>query len=81
MTRELTPFYGTDCPVAVCYRIGWPDQQIIEGSLSDIRTKVKDAGFTRTALIIVGKVLKPDTFDDSRLYAPDHYHVLRPLGN
>ena len=81
VTRELTPFYGTDCPVAVCYRIGWPDQQIIEGDLSDIRTKVKDAGFTRTALIIVGKVLKPDTFDDSRLYAPDHHHVLRPLRN
>ena len=81
VTRELTPFYGTDCPVAVCYRIGWPDQQIIEGDLSDIRTKVKDAGFTRTALIIIGKVLKPDTFDDSRLYAPDHHHVLRPLRN
>ena len=79
VVRELTPYYGDDCPVAVCYRVGWPDQEIIEGTLTDIRDKAKAAGFTRTALIMVGRVLDPSTFDDSRLYAPDHYHVLRPL--
>ena len=79
VVRELTPHYGTDCPVAVCYRVGWPDQEIVEGTLSDIRDKVKAAGFTRTALIMVGRVLDPAAFDDSRLYAPDHHHVLRPL--
>ena len=79
VVRELTPYYGDNCPVAVCYRVGWPDQEIIEGTLTDIRDKVKAAGFTRTALIMVGRVLDPSTFDDSRLYAPDHYHVLRPL--
>ncbi len=79
VTRDLTPYYGADCPVAVCFRVGWPDQQIIEGTLSDIRAKVKNAGFTRTALIIVGQVLGPGKFEDSRLYAPDHHHVLRPL--
>ena len=79
VVRELTPYYGDDCPVAVCYRVGWPDQEIIEGTLTDIRDKVKAAGFTRTALIMVGRVLDPSTFDDSRLYASDHYHVLRPL--
>ena len=77
--RELTPYYGADCPVAICYRVGWSDQQIVEGTLLDIRGKVKSAGFTRTALIIVGRVLRPNAFEDSRLYAPDHHHVLRPL--
>ena len=79
VVRELTPYYGSDCPVAVCYRVGWPDQEIIEGTLIDIRDKVKSAKFTRTALIMVGRVLDPLAFDDSRLYAPDHHHVLRPL--
>jgi precorrin-4/cobalt-precorrin-4 C11-methyltransferase len=78
VVRELTPHYGADCPVAVCYRVGWPDQEIIEGRLDDIRDKVKAAGFTRTALIMVGRVLDPAAFDDSRLYAADHHHVLRP---
>ncbi len=79
VVRELSPHYGDDCPVAVCYRVGWPDQEIIRGTLSTIRGKVKASGFTRTALIIVGKVLDPAQFEDSRLYAPDHHHVLRPL--
>ena len=78
VVRELVPHYGEDCPVAVAYRVGWPDELIIEGRLSDIRDKVKGSGITRTALIMVGRVLAPDAFDDSRLYAADHHHVLRP---
>ena len=75
---ELTPFYGADCPVAVVYRASWPDQQIIRGTLADIRQKVRAAKITRTALILVGRVLVSSDFSDSRLYDPDHVHVLRP---
>ena len=75
--RDLTPYYGEDCPTVVAYRVTWPDQQIVRGTLSDIRAKVKQAGFTRTALILVGRVLSEDGFTDSRLYAADHSHVLR----
>lgn len=76
--RTLIPHYGEDCPVVVAYRVSWPDEMFIEGTLGDIRDKVKAAGITRTALIMVGRVLSPETFDDSRLYAEDHHHVLRP---
>ena len=76
--RELTPHYGADCPGVVAYRVSWPDEQIILGTLADIRDKVKAAGITRTALILVGRVLDAKDFDDSRLYAADHHHVLRP---
>jgi precorrin-4/cobalt-precorrin-4 C11-methyltransferase len=78
VVRELTPNYGADCPVVIAYRIGWPDQMIIEGCLDEIREKVKASGITRTALIMVGRVFNPAQFDDSRLYAADHHHVLRP---
>ncbi len=76
--RDLVPNYGEDCPVVVAYRVSWPDEQILRGTLGDIRGKVKAAGITRTALILVGRVLGQADFDDSRLYAADHHHVLRP---
>jgi precorrin-4/cobalt-precorrin-4 C11-methyltransferase len=78
VVRELTPFYGADCPVVIAYRVSWPDQMILRGMLADIRDKVKKSGITRTALILVGRVLAQQDFADSRLYAADHHHVLRP---
>jgi precorrin-4/cobalt-precorrin-4 C11-methyltransferase len=80
--RQLVPLYGADCPVVVAYRVGWPDQAFIRGTLSDIRDKVRDAKITRTALIFVGRALEPqEDFRDSALYHADHVHVLRPKRN
>ena len=76
--QTLAPRYGADCPVAVVYRASWPDQKIIRGTLADIAPKVREAGITRTALILVGRVLEPSEFRDSALYDPDHVHVMRP---
>ncbi len=78
VVEDLTPHYGADCPVAVVYRASWPDERILRGRLSDIREKVRAAKITRTALIIVGRVLDDGDFSDSKLYAPDHVHLLRP---
>lgn len=77
--RVLTPHYGADCPVVVAYRVGWPDQMFIRGTLSDIREKVREEKITRTALILVGPVLgEIQDFKDSALYDPEVPHVLRP---
>lgn len=78
VVRELTPLYGADCPIVVAYRVSWPDQLLLHGTLADIRDQVKAAGITRTALLLVGRVLGEVGFTDSRLYACDHDHVLRP---
>jgi precorrin-4/cobalt-precorrin-4 C11-methyltransferase len=78
VVADLTPIYGADCPVVVVYRVGWPDQQVIRGSLEDIKAKVKAAKITRTALIFVGRVFNEQSFADSRLYHADHRHILRP---
>ncbi|MGC6484262.1 MAG: precorrin-4 C(11)-methyltransferase [Candidatus Puniceispirillales bacterium] len=76
--RVLTPYYGAECPVVVAYRVGWPDQEFIRGTLADIRLKVRDRKITRTALIFVGPALKEvRDFRDSALYDKDHVHVLR----
>lgn len=78
VVRDLIPHYGPDCPVIVVYRVSWPDERIFRGTLATIRDIVKAAGITRTALILVGRVLAESAFTDSRLYAASHHHVLRP---
>ena len=75
--RALTPHYGADCPVVVAYRVTWPDELFIHGTLSTIAKKVKAAKITRTALIMVGEVLGNHNFKDSALYDKNHEHVLR----
>jgi precorrin-4/cobalt-precorrin-4 C11-methyltransferase len=78
VVRELQPLYGADCPAAVVWRASWPDERVLRGTLQTIREQVKAAGFTRTALIIVGRVLAAEPAPESRLYAAAHHHVLRP---
>lgn len=49
---------SADTPVAL---IRWgtrPEQEVLTGTLSDIVQKVRDAGFTSPAIIIVGEVVK-----------------------
>jgi len=76
VVRALTPHYGAECPAAIAYRVSWPDELLIRGTLATIRAEVKAAGLTRTALILVGPALAGEG-DDSRLYAPDHRHLMR----
>ncbi len=77
VVRELAPYYGADCPVVVVYRVTWPDEKVIFGTLADIREKVRAGKITRTALILVGHVFGNRDFTESRLYAKDHQHILR----
>ncbi len=76
--RRLTPHYGADCPVIVAYRVGWPDQALLRGTLADIGAKVRAAKITRTALILIGPALAETNFRDSALYDGGHAHILRP---
>ena len=77
--RRLSPYYGAECPVVVAYRVGWPDQMFIRGTLADIQAKVRAEKITRTALIFVGPVLGDiRDFRDSALYDAAMPHVLRP---
>ena len=78
VTRALIPQRGADCPTVVAYRVSWPDERIVRGTLGTIRNEVKPLGLTRTALILVGEALGRSDFDESRLYDPAHHHVLRP---
>ena len=62
--------------------VAWPTLETIDiaifGTLGDIKGKVKESKITRTALILVGHALGDRKGAESRLYAPDHYHLMRP---
>jgi precorrin-4/cobalt-precorrin-4 C11-methyltransferase len=80
IVRVLTPHYGADCPAVLAYRVSWPDERLIRGTLGDIRDQVKSAQITRTALVLVGPALGGASLPapESRLYAADYHHLLRP---
>ena len=74
---DLTPDYGSDCPVAVVYRASWPDQKIIRATLATLQEKMTD-GIERTALILVGPALSAEGFSESCLYSTDYDRRFRP---
>ena len=76
---ELTPYYGADCPVAVVWRASWPDQRIARATLGTLNDSI-GGELARTALILVGRTLGAQDFDDSRLYAADYDRRFRPVG-
>lgn len=78
IVRTLIPLYGADCPVAIVARASWPDEAVLRGTLADIEAKATESGISRTAVILVGRVLAQQDFSDSRLYAADHDRALKP---
>lgn len=74
----LIPHYGEACPVAVVHRATWPDQDYVQGTLADILPKVREKGFHRTALILVGEVFGAEQFSESFLYNENKAHLYRP---
>lgn len=75
---ELIPHYGADCPVAVVFRASWPDQRVIRATLGSLDAAIGEG--ERTALILVGRALSAEDFDESRLYAGDYDRRFRPVG-
>ncbi len=76
VVEELIPFYGSNCPVGVIFRVSWPDEVIVRGTLADIAPQVTQAGISKTAMIIVGHALARD-LPVSKLYHRHFSHGYR----
>jgi precorrin-4 methylase len=68
--------YAPQTPCAVVYKASWPDEQIIECPLGELADRVREAGFTRQALVLVGEGLRAGG-TRSHLYSPDFSHMFR----
>ncbi len=69
--------YKKSTPVGVVYRASWKDQRVVTGNLSDITKKVQKEKITRTAIVIIGDVIKPKSYEYSRLYDKTFSHGYR----
>jgi precorrin-4/cobalt-precorrin-4 C11-methyltransferase len=76
VTAKLMKYYPADTPAAVVEKASWPDQRIIRGTLSDIASKIKEAGVTKTAQVLVGRFID-GVGEKSLLYDPGFTHGYR----
>ena len=68
--------YPPETPCAVIYKASWPDEQVIECSLDELADRIREAGFTRQALVFVGPGLRAGG-TRSHLYSPGFSHSFR----
>jgi precorrin-4/cobalt-precorrin-4 C11-methyltransferase len=68
--------YAPQTPCAVVYRASWPDEKVIECPLRELADRIREAGFTRQALILVGPGLRARGAR-SHLYSPGFSHMFR----
>jgi precorrin-4/cobalt-precorrin-4 C11-methyltransferase len=80
LVDRLLTSYSLDTPIAVIQKASWKDQKIVMGTLEDISEKVKAAGITKTAQILVGNFLG-DEYELSKLYDKNFSHEYRKAKN
>ena len=75
--EALAGGYPKSTPVGIVYRASWDDQKIITGTLETISKKIKEQKISRTAIVIIGDVVKPKSYEYSRLYDKTFSHMFR----
>lgn len=73
---DLLEAYPPETPIAIVYRVSWPDEQVIRGRLDNLHTLVRENKITKTALIYVGKFLTAEG-TRSKLYDATFTHGYR----
>lgn len=63
--------YAPDTPAALVYKATWPEEEAYLCTIRELPLVAKEHGITKTALVLVGKVLTHQHYQKSRLYAAD----------
>lgn len=74
---KLMEHYPAETPVAIAYRVGWPDERIEVVPLSEMAATTQAHNLIRTTLYLVSPALRAAPAR-SRLYNPSHSHLFRP---
>ncbi|MBQ8007287.1 MAG: precorrin-4 C(11)-methyltransferase [Lachnospiraceae bacterium] len=59
-----------DMPAAIIYKATWPEERIVICTVSTLGERAKDAGITKTAVILVGDAVTHTKYSRSKLYDP-----------
>ena len=73
----LLQHYAADTPVAIGYRVSWPDQWLDVVPLNRMAAVSKERQLIRTTLYVVSPALATQG-RRSKLYSPSHDHLFRP---
>jgi precorrin-4/cobalt-precorrin-4 C11-methyltransferase len=77
---KLLQHYAPDSPVAVCYRLGWPDEQIWMTRLDAMAAVTERENLIRTTMYVISPALSALGGTEearSQLYNPQHDHLFR----
>lgn len=74
---KLLEHYPSDTSIAVCYRLGWHDENIWVVPLNKMAECTREQNLIRTTLYIISPALSAASAR-SRLYNPEHDHLFRP---
>jgi precorrin-4/cobalt-precorrin-4 C11-methyltransferase len=75
--QELLAHYPADTPVAIGYRVSWPDQWLQVVPLEQMAATSRERGLIRTTLYVVSPALRAPAEARSRLYSASHNHLFR----
>jgi precorrin-4/cobalt-precorrin-4 C11-methyltransferase len=82
VARVLSQAYGPQSPVAICYRVSWPDEKIIWATAATLAETLTRENLDRHVLMLAGPAVAALKHGDggppSRLYAADFSHGFRP---
>jgi precorrin-4/cobalt-precorrin-4 C11-methyltransferase len=78
---KLLEHYPPDTPVAICFRIGWEDEQIWVVPLTEMAIVTARENLVRTTMYLISPALAEiqpgGESPRSRLYHPQHQHLFR----
>jgi len=75
---KLMQHYPANTPVAICFRLGWPDEKIILVELEKMAEVTREEDLIRTTLYVISPALGEVAKVRSKLYHPEHSHLFRP---
>jgi len=75
--QELLRHYPPETPVAIGYRVSWPDQWLTVVPLEAMAATSRERKLIRTTLYIVSPALAAAGETRSLLYSPSHNHLFR----
>ena len=69
-SRLMAGGYAEDTPAAIVYKATWPDEKTCVCTVGTLAETAREAGITKTALILVGQAVAHRHYNRSELYHP-----------
>ena len=66
--RLVAGGYSGDTPAAIIYKATWPEEEFYYCTIDDLAKTAAEHGITKTALILVGSVIRKHGYEKSKLY-------------